>query len=52
MLLVIGILGVGAAATLSLVVAALLAVALLAWAVATGRASHWRRMWSRDHHSC
>lgn len=46
MLLVAGVLGVGAVATFSLVGGALLAVALAVWAVATGRATRWRRMLS------
>jgi len=44
MLLVAGVLSVGAVATLSLVGGVLFAVALLAWAVWTGRASRWWRM--------
>ena len=44
MLLVAGVLGVGAVATFSLGGGALLGVALVVWSVATGRATRWWRM--------
>lgn len=42
-LLVAGVLGVGAVTTFSLGGGALLALALLVWSVVTGRAARWRR---------
>jgi hypothetical protein len=47
MVLVVGALGVGVVATFSLGGGALLAGALVAWSVATGRATRWRRMLAR-----